>query len=685
VSDHSDLPAGRRYLGVPLLFAVSYSAVGFSLFFALGLVADRGLGLTPLVFLGVGIVFLLNALTYVEGEAMLPERGGSATFARAAFRNELVSFIAGWAIIIDYVIVIALAAISVPHYLTPLWDGFNEAGGEVVTAGVVIGLVAMTGIAGATGVRRQRLLTAVALAGVAVLILVILVGFATSFDIDVITTDLNPFDSVANPSLEDLVYAGVIATVAFAGIEAAANLAPDLRFGGGDLRKLVIAAATLVPLVYVGVSVVGLMAVPVEVTPEGAETALGTVYLENPVLGIVQNFEPAWVADAMEVPVVAIVPIALVWAASTAMLGLSRHVYVLAKNRQIPSWLGKLNDPFRTPHVAIVVSSLLAFGLVLPTDVELLGGLFAFGATIAFTTAHLSVIRMRVTEPDRTRPFRIPMNFRWGGAEIPGPTVLAAVLTALAWVSVVLLHDTARWVGFGWMAFGLVSYVIYRKVFEGTTLTQRVEVPEEALVKDVPPAEYRNILVPVFGTRLDDDIVGTAGRLAAAADTPGTEPPNLTLVYVLELPMKLPLNAPPPAERLDVAHAALARAEQVGEEYEAVEVSTVVARARSVGGGIVDTAREIGAELIVMGGEPPTRIKGGAVLGGIGGERPPQIGPVTEHVLKKAPCRVLITAPKTEGGDGAGPDADAEAVPLMSQAEAGSVAREESGPSASTP
>ena len=78
-------PITSRWLGVPLLFAVAYSAVGFSLYFSLGLVAERGLGLTPLIFLGVGLVFVLNTLTYVEGEAMFPERGGSATFARHAF------------------------------------------------------------------------------------------------------------------------------------------------------------------------------------------------------------------------------------------------------------------------------------------------------------------------------------------------------------------------------------------------------------------------------------------------------------------------------------------------------------------------------------------------------------------------------------------------------------------------
>jgi basic amino acid/polyamine antiporter, APA family len=642
-------PIANRWLGVPLLFAVAYSAVGFSLYFALGLVADRGLGLTPLVFLGVGLVFVLNTLTYVEGEAMVPERGGSATFARHAFNNELISFIAGWAILIDYVIVIGLAALSVPHYLTPIWSGFSDTEAEIITGALVIALTAGLTIAGVTGSRRQRLLGTISIAGVTLLLAVIAVGLLTSFDIDVLTTDLNPFSSVGNPSLADLIYAGVIATVAFAGIEAAANLAPDIRSAPIDLRKLVVVAAALVPVIYVGVSVVALMAVPVLPTPDGPQTALGSTYLENPVLGVVENFEPAWVSDLMQVAVVLVVPAALIWAANTAMLGLSRHVYVLATNRQIPSWLGKLNRRFQTPHVAIIGAAVVAIGLIVPTEVELLGGLFAFGATIAFTIAHLSVIRMRITEPDRERPFRIPFDIGLFGARVPLPTLLAAVLTALAWVSVIVYHDSARWVGGAWMAFGLLSYVVYRKAFEGMTLTERVEVPAEALVKDVGEVEYGDILVPVFGTKLDDDIVGTAGRLADAADRPGDQAPKLEVIYVIDLPLTVPLDSPPPPDRAEAANLALDRAQEVGEEYETVEVHPSVIRARSVGSGIVDAARDRGVEMIVMGGEPPTRIRGGALLGGIGGSRPAEIGPVTEYVLRRAPCRVLVTAPRSDG------------------------------------
>ncbi|HEX4752161.1 MAG TPA: universal stress protein UspA, partial [Solirubrobacterales bacterium] len=98
----------RRGLGVPWLFAAAYSAVGFSIYFSLGVVADRGLGLTPLIFLVAGLLFGLTTLSYVEGGAMFRERGGSSAFARHAF-NELVAFIAGWAILLDYLIVIALA------------------------------------------------------------------------------------------------------------------------------------------------------------------------------------------------------------------------------------------------------------------------------------------------------------------------------------------------------------------------------------------------------------------------------------------------------------------------------------------------------------------------------------------------------------------------------------------------
>ncbi len=631
----------RRFLGVPWLFAVAFSTVGFSIYFSIGLVADRGLGLTPLIFLAAGIAFVLNTLTYVEGGAMFLERGGSSTFARHAF-NELVGFVAGWAILLDFMIVIALAAIAFANYLEPVWPGFDGAVGEPLTAAAVIAAVAAINLAGFTGRRRQRALTLVAIGGVVLLLTVIVVGAITVWDPSAVTAGLEPFTS---PTLEDVIYAAVIATVAYAGIEAASNLAPDLEFEPADLRHLVGAGAVIVPVLYTGMALIALMAVPVQPEPGGAETELGERFIEAPVLGVVVSLTPQWVANVMEVAVVALAPAVLLWAASTSMLGLSRHVYTLARNRQIPSWLGKLGHRWLTPHVAILAAAAISVALVLPGDMRFLAGLYAFGATVAFTIAHLSILRLRISQPERQRPFRVPFDVTLGGHRLPLPAIAMALLTVLAWMSVVVFHEGARYIGGAWLFVGVGGYVIYRRGVEKTSLTKRVTVPELSLLKEEAEVEYASILVPVFGSELDDEIVGTAGRLAAAADAPGERNPRLDVIYVIGMPLTVPLDAIPPQGQLEVGERALRRAQELGSEYETVEVGVSMVRARSVGAGIVGEARKRDVEVIVMGAEAPTRIRGGALLGGIGGSRPAEVGAVTEYVLQRAPCRVLLTAP----------------------------------------
>ena len=635
-----------RGLGVPALFAAAYSAVGFSIYFALGVVADRGLGLTPLIFLAAGLLFGLTTLTYVEGGAMFRERGGSSTFARHAF-NELIAFVAGWAILIDYLIVIALAAISVPHYLEPVTADFGRPGWEVGIATAVIALVCVLNIYNVTGRERQGSLTFLALADLGLQLAVILVGLLAVLHPDRLTDQLDLF---TDPSFRDIVYAAVVAMLAYAGIEAASDLAPDIDVSRQDLRRVTIVGAIGVPLVYAGMAAIALMAVPVVGGPDGPQTALGGEFVEDPILGVVSAYEPAWVAETMRWLVAAVATPVLIWAASTSMLGVSRHIYTLAINRQIPSWLGKLHRRTATPYVAILLSGLIAIGLVVPTSVKLLAGIYAFGATLAITIAHLSIIRLRVKKPEKRRPYRIPFGVAWGPAELPLPAIFAALVSALAFLSVLGYHSTARWVGLGWMAFGLTFYVVYRKVFEGTSLTKRVSVTERALTKQVPQIEFGNVLVPVFGTKFDDDIVATAGRLAAAEqDSRGSGVSRMEVVYVIEVPLTLPLDAMLPKEREEQARRALERAREVGEEYEDVEVVTDVIRARKVGAGILEAARRSNAEAIVIGGEAPTKIRGGGVLGGIGAAKPAEIGAATEYVLKKAPCRVLLTAPPEPG------------------------------------
>ena len=224
----------ERGLGVPWLFAAAYSAVGFSIYFALGVVADRGLGLTPLIFLAAGLLFGLTTLSYVEGGAMFRERGGSSTFARHAF-NELVAFIAGWAILIDYLIVLALAAISVPHYLVPIFGDFDQPGWEIGVGAAVIVAVCVLNVLNVSGRGRQRSLAFLALADLGLQLAVIVVGALVVMHPDRLTAELDLF---SDPSFRDIVYASVVAMLAYAGIEAASDLAPDIDVSRKDLKRV---------------------------------------------------------------------------------------------------------------------------------------------------------------------------------------------------------------------------------------------------------------------------------------------------------------------------------------------------------------------------------------------------------------------------------------------------------------
>jgi basic amino acid/polyamine antiporter, APA family len=345
--------------------------------------------------------------------------------------------------------------------------------------------------------------------------------------------------------------------------------------------------------------------------------------------------------------VAALAAVTLVAAANSAMLGLSRLAYSLSTNRQIPSGLGRLHPVRSTPYVLIIFAGLIAAALVAPENLDFLIGIYAFGATLAFTIAHLSICRLRYTEPDRDRPYRIPLSIPFRGGQLPLPAVFGALVSAGGWVAVVLVHEPARYVGLGWMAGGIALYVVYRRADE-TSLLKRVTVSPKILRAE-PPSErdYGSVLVPLFGTDLDDDIVQTAALLVAGEQTDEAAIDSATIeaLWLFVIPMSLPLDASLPDAQIKHARAMLARAKAVGEEYTGVQVATATVRTRRAGFAIVDEARRRGVEAIVLGAEEPSLIRGGARLGGRGGALEGFVGDVTKYVVRKAGCRVIVTAP----------------------------------------
>jgi APA family basic amino acid/polyamine antiporter len=650
---HHHRSVARRSLGSPALFAIVYTSVAAAIYFSLGVVGDHALGMTPFVFLFAGVMFILAAMTYVEGSSLHQDRGGSTVFARYAF-NELWSFIAGWAILLDYVILLAVTAFTATNYLAAFHRQFDSGGQELLLCFVILGYVVVRNIRGFSRTRVNRI-TALVITDIAIQVLLIVLGFVKFFNVH---TLLDPIHLGTTPQWDDVLFACGVATVVFTGLESASGLAGEVGVGRAGLKRLILSVSGTIMVVYVGIATVALTALPVV----GNATSLSRNFLEAPMLGIAESFPEHWLRDTLKYVVAAAAFATLVAASNSAMLGQSRLAYSLSTNRQIPSALGRLHPTRSTPFVLIIVAAVIAGALTAPQDLDFLVGIFAFGALLGLTIAHASIVRLRYTEPDRDRPYKMPLNVRFRGGELPLPAALGGVLSLGTWLSVVALHSGARYVGLGWMAGGLLLYVVYRTT-QGKSLTKRVLVPEKALRREATrEMEYGSILVPLFGTPLDDDIIQTAGRLAGHEhdDFDSEEGATIEALWVFEVPMALPLDARLPEVQLQRAREALRRAKAVGEEYEGVEVATATVRARRTGQAIVDEARRRGVEAVVLAAEPPSRIRGGALLGGRGGPMDNFVGDVTKYVVSKAPCQVILTAPPAQDSPADGERAESE-------------------------
>jgi APA family basic amino acid/polyamine antiporter len=627
----------RHSLGSPILFAVVYTSLASAVFFSLGVVADHALGLTPIVFLIAAAMFGVTAMTYVEGASLHQEPGGSTVFARYAF-NELVSFVAGWAMLLDYVILIAVTAFATTQYLSVFWAPLGHSGEALLLSIAIIGFVVFTSVRGFHW-RREYRIGLIVVGALALELVAIAIGLEQFFNAHTLVSQVHLGSA---PTWSGLIFALTITTIAFTSVESASGMAGEVKAGRGALRRLIASGTVTVVIAYVGVAIVAVTALPLR-----NGNVAGHGFTDAPIVDIMRQLHPHWLSQTLVYLIGAVAAGTLIAAADSAMLGLSRLAYSLSINRQIPSGLGRLHPRRSTPYVLILLSGLLAAALVIPESLDFLVGIYAFGAMLAFTIAHLSVVKMRYSEPQSDRPYSTPFSVRLRGGDLPLLAAFGAVVCSAGWIATMVVHEPARYVGLGWMVAGIALYVIYRRADE-TSLLRRVTVPAEALrAEHVPEREYGSILVPLCGTRLDEDIVQTAALLAAGRPTDEAEIDSSTIeaVWIFEMPMSLPLDARLPDAQIKHARQALARAKAVGEEYAGVQVATATIRARRADQAILEEARRRGVEAIVLGAEEPSRIRGGSRLGGRGGPLENFVGDVTKHVVSKARCRVIVTAP----------------------------------------
>jgi len=671
----------HKVLGVPALFSTAYGNVGSSIYYALGVVAVSAMGATPIVFVLTGLLFMCTAWSYAEATAAMPEAGGASSFARRAF-NEFVSFGIGWGQMLVYTATIAISALFVPHYLSVFvpvlkdWP-YNAIGGIVVA--VVLVIVNVIGIKEAASLNivlavldlgTQLLIVAIALVLLLepnILIEQIQWGVAPTwkqflYGLAMGTVAYTGIETVSNmaeeatdpgrdvPRAINFVIAAVM--VVYIGMPLAglsvmpvgSNLVPvdpatgmtvPVEVAPGEPEGTWVLASDPETTVFVPVEEVdGVQVItPQEPTGEvevvdGVEVArlygtqLGSNYLEDPVLGLVR-FMPdsvGWLRTILAPWVGILAATILVIGTNAGLIGVSRLTYSLGQHRQLPPALGRVHPKRLTPYVSIIVFGIAACVLMVPGSTTLLADLYIFGSMISFTAAHLSVIVLRFKEPELARPWRAPLNIRLGSGALPLTAVVGALGTLGVWLVIVAYQGESRFIAFGWIGVGLLMYVVYRRAkgYSLTSTVAKVVVPE-TMQADI---DYDQILVPIVGSRITDEMVVLACQLATEKNS------SVDALYVIEVPMNLPLDARLTDERARAAEV-LQEAVTLASQFK-VKMNPIVITARSAGRAIVQQATERRSEVIILGVMKRRRFTERA------------FGSTTDYVIEHAPCEVLV-------------------------------------------
>ena len=621
------IPGLARVLGAGSLAAVAYGEVGSSLYFALGVVALQALGLTAWVILAVGVLFLLVSLSYAEGAAAIPEAGGAATFVRRAF-NDPAGFGAGWLLFLDYLIVIALAALFVPHYVSAAvgWDALADAPWDGVAA--ICAIVVLAAVRLFRRAAVYRLAQAIAVVAFLSHVLLVVIGLALLGSSKGFGAGVHLGSA---PSWRGLFFALPLAMLAYTGLETVANLASEAREPGKTLPRSLFAGIGAVVAVSFLVASVGLSAFPPHLDAgRGFLTELGTVWARAPLVGIASAFGgslPDWAVDALRVFLGVTGALILAAAVSTSISGAARLAYSMARHGMLPRAFGTLGRRTLVPPAAIVSAAAIASGLLVVANVvgeelRFLASLYSFGVLIAFTAAQVAVVRLRFREPALERPFRAPGNVRIHGVQVPLAALVGAPLTFAVWIAALVTHEAARIAGPVWLLLGAVLFVGVRRA-RGEGILEHV-LPAEPDLVPAPEGAYERILVPLKLGPIGDEILATALKLAEERSC------KLEVLHVVRVPFELPLDAALPDEE-ERARVSLEEARVLAAEH-GVEIQERIVRARSLGEAIVAEAERAGADLVVLGSAPRWR------------RQSRFFSPTVDYVLRRAPCEVMVVA-----------------------------------------
>lgn len=483
----------RRVLGVPALFSAGYGDIGSSIYYALGVVALVALGATPIVLAIAGIIYIFNSLTYAEGSAMLPEAGGSASFARHGFNNT-IGFIAGWALMLSYIATMAISAYTIPPYLAYFWPVLKEPAAGTVLSICIIAFLMLVNVLGVKESSRLNILfifTDIATQVVLVVLGIVLILVANPSVLlnNMFGKAIIDGVEVSNwPSTQNLIYGIAIAALCFTGVETVSQLAQETRRPEKRIPQTYVFMTVVVLVLFAGISLVALSTMTPQVLGDpvngwardpiaGIASGISAVLSPEKIVARITSDEAltivltsllTWIRQALPALVAILAASILLTATNAGLLGISRLTFNLSSNQQLPAVLNRVHHRFRTPYVGIIMFCIVAMVMLLPGFISAtffadLGALYVFGSLLCFGLAHASIIALRIRRPELPRPFKLDVNIRIKNRELPLTAILGLITTSVIFFVIVVVQETSRWAGIGWMVLGLIIYFIYRR------------------------------------------------------------------------------------------------------------------------------------------------------------------------------------------------------------------------------
>jgi len=466
----------KRDVGWYGSFCMGYADVGADIYVALGLVALYAAGASPIAFAVASVTYICTGLAYAELTSVYPYAGGAHIYAMKAF-NDMAGFIAGWAVMLDYTIDMALFSLATAGYLSFFFPWIKSSTINITFAGLnltihCLGLVAAILVSALIllnmiGIRESSFFNELLVSlDLIVEVLILILGFTLAFSVGRFMNQVkifgapNIFDNISylwggDFQLQNFIYGTTLAMTSFIGIESIAQAAEETRRPSRWIPR-----ANKLSIVSVLIFALGLSAVSVGIMPwEKLASA------HDPMAALASNIP---IIGAYLAPIVALTGFAICYVSTnTGVIGVSRVVFSMGKFGLLPKWFYKVHRRFMTPYRTILVFGFIGVAMALMGELHLVADLYNFGALLSYIIVNVSLIVLRNTEPEAYRAWKVPgdVRVRLGGRVLTLPVIsLVGAVSCLAiWLLVISYHPAGRVLGTLWVAVGLVGFYIFRR------------------------------------------------------------------------------------------------------------------------------------------------------------------------------------------------------------------------------